>query len=129
MALGIERTIPGPRAPMSVSSDVAATGLPVHDRYRLSLVILSGISLILVIKYYRGLLPSAANSRSLIFVAAQGLVPMIGLSNLASAGIPPQFVLVSGGLLLQNLHQRPIHCRPHHPWRRRTVPALIHRSS
>jgi hypothetical protein len=65
---------------MNASSDVAAVQLPARERYRLSFVILchivtSCISLLLVIEYFRHLLPLAANSRDLILAAAAGVIP------------------------------------------------------
>lgn len=67
---------------MNASSDAAAVQLPAHVRYRLSLVILchivtSCISLILVVEYFRRLLPLAANSRDLILAAAAGVIPFV----------------------------------------------------
>lgn len=65
---------------MNAAPDVAAASLPAHDRKRLGLAILchivaSCISLILVIEYYRRLLPLAPNSWDHIVAAAIGVMP------------------------------------------------------
>jgi hypothetical protein len=65
---------------MNAVPDVAAAQSPARDRYRLGLAILchivtSCVSLILVIEYYRRLLPLAPNSLHLIATAAIGVIP------------------------------------------------------
>lgn len=70
---------------MNAAPDVAAAQSPARDRYRLGLaivchVVTSCVSLILVVEYFRHLLPLAANSRDLILVAVAGVIPFVSCS-------------------------------------------------
>ncbi|MET4387992.1 hypothetical protein ABIB73_003754 [Bradyrhizobium sp. F1.4.3] len=76
-----DRTQPAhSRLSMNSVPDVAAVKLPACDQFRLGLAIFCHIvtccvSLILVIEYYRPLLPLAPNSLDLVITAAIGVIP------------------------------------------------------